>query len=228
MLCVATPMPTSAYSIGYPEIFGFRGNNITIAGLDYNATAKLLVAILLPNPRSWFNIGLGYLEIAFNRTYPPILDQISAFYFNNITGAIEDSIDMLKNYTWLPNAVKMYEDGTSNNCSYFGMFVYLFSNRTIVNEGSMENYTMWGKYIFEEGHVPPNYNYTKWMNPLSYQASNFVLAQDTTAGVKAYIPLFDPNQLPVTTPEWVYGLSAGVLGGFGVLVVVLYFQRRKQ
>lgn len=218
VMMLATPTFAISGSWGYPAIKLTAPHNFKM-GMDYNESARILVVEVTPYNDSWYNIGLAALEVKFNASYPPLVNQIQIIWTNE---TIENPIDMLKNYTYI--------DGTYNygnethqviqDIKYLLLYFYLFSNKSIVNECPMPNF------------IGAEWNYTDDITAPpqpAHLAQEYTLAE--TGSVQLIIPVegYIPTETETTTttttvaPTWHIVLGMSVAAVAIVVVVVSYF-----
>lgn len=215
MLAMMLASPTFVVADwGYPAVKQLATHNFKMYGFDYNETAKVLRMEAGVYNDSWYNIGLGALEVKFNIDYQPQLEYLNIIWMNE---TITDPIDMLKNYT--------YTDGTYNmgnmthpdiiDIKYFLLYFYHFSNKSIVNECPMPNFIGAEWNYTDEITAPPQ---------PAHLAQDFTLAE--TGHVQLIIPLegYIPPEPITTVATWhiVFGLS--VVAVIIVVVVFLLFR----
>lgn len=182
VIVLMTPSPAaSGGTWGNPECFITRGHNVAYS-LDYNGTARLLRAWFAPSPTSYYNIGLGALEMKFNMSHLPLIQYLQVVFINE---TIENPINMLKDY--------VYTDGTFNRgnkthpdivtCKYLLVYFYLSSDRSIINPWPMPDL------------VGAEWNYTSNITapprPTTALMQKSVLA--STSSIQAVVPIIGYN-----------------------------------
>ena len=208
------PAPVEAGRIGMPEVFGFQLHNFGTNHLDYDQSTHRLEVGILINPRSWYNIGLGMLEVKFNKTHPPIINELVVIYDNE---TLEDPLDMLKNYT--------YSDGTydadSNGifqCKYLMVWFYLYPNHTVINEAPMIN--IWGAeydYVHPITTEPPR--------PMMTLASSDIIDSDVLFSV----PTGNSDDSIVDTYRYLAPVVFAIsVVGASIMIVVYVSVRQKK
>ena len=202
MIVMSSALPTSAYSIGAPEVYGFRATNAAINGIDYHDDTRILTVVVSSVSSSWFNIGLTYVEVAFNRNCTQTGIRSARLISDD---PVLNSTGMLKNYTTVEEAVivSWYRNGTleqSRLCFYLGVFLYLFPNHTIINERSMLGYVMWGRIVFREGEVPSSEpHFTTPPRPLV--SSSYDTNDTLHANGERYTVVVDVSLSPLSTTD---------------------------
>lgn len=225
LLLVAMPVGAEWYGWDFDgsEVYAAGSKNFGLSYLKYDSENKTIY-FYMTRWNTTYNNGLGFFEMAFNKSFAPPLEGMQAYAV--IDGSLHLVVDLVKNVTIIQDAVQVYWDDPLPNrpCSYLYAYIYLFEDKeeSVSNERPFDNILL-GNFIFREGEVPDTKPktaiYADSSRKITQQYSTETNYESDIVVIMGDVSLF--NWTPIHT----YTIIGGV--AIVALVILTYFVYRR-